>query len=79
MLLPLNGAYLGGKKKHSLPFHPPFPSKVRCFLSPTGILNSGTTLLRVACKIIFPFSLSLRAFRVEECLCPSDRNYILMA
>lgn len=38
------------RKKQSVPFHPPLPSKLRCLLSPTGSLNSGTTLLRVACE-----------------------------
>ena len=38
------------KKEQSVPFYPPFPSKLRCLLSPTGSLNSSTTLLRVACK-----------------------------
>lgn len=38
------------KREQSVPFHPPFPSKLRCLLSPTGSLNSSTTLFRVACK-----------------------------
>ena len=31
-------------------FHPPFPSKLRCLLSPKGSLNSSTTLFRVTCN-----------------------------
>ena len=50
MLLSSNGAYLGEKTKQSVPFHPPFPSKLRCLLSPKGSLNSSTTLFRVTCN-----------------------------
>ena len=68
------------KKKQSVPFHPPFPSKLRCLLSPKGSLNSSTTLFRVkpVTAVVFPFSLSLWAFCLEQCLSPSDRNYIVM-
>ena len=68
------------KKKHSVPFHPSFPSKLRCLLSPKGSLNSSTTLFRVkpVTAVVFPCSLSLRAFCLEQCLPPSDRNYIVM-
>ena len=38
------------KKKQSVPFHPSFPSKLRCLLSPKGSLNSSTTLFRVTCN-----------------------------
>ena len=61
-------------------FHPPFPSKLRCLLSPKGSLNSSTTLFRVkpVTAVVFPCSLSLRAFCLEQCLPASDRNYIVM-
>lgn len=66
------------KKKIVCALSPPFPSKLRCLLSPTGSLNSSTTLLRVVCEsICLSCFLSLGIFCQEGCLCPSKRNYIL--